>query len=116
MTKNRETLERLVKFNIEYYKEELDKWSDRFKNDPVDALSRAAQVFTVSARLRVFREVELYLTKITVSEVVEILTERALSGARWPDNSTSQTQNLMGREMTSAYAEVAEKIKFAAED
>ncbi len=112
-TMTQKATDMMVEANIALTQKTLDEWAAQFKNDPVYALKRSAPVFAAAAHLRVWQEVEHYLTKITVTEVVELLRGRVLDRARYPSSSSSQSHNLMDRDMLAAQADVISALSYA---
>jgi len=98
----------------------VQKWSDRFVDDPADALEWSAQTFSVAARHKVNVAMEQFLLdarkrKGSDKEAMEALktmvTEQAWRLARWVEHSTSMASNLMKEELRAAWVEAATKFQ-----
>ncbi len=112
-TTTQKATDMMVEANIASTQKTLDEWAAKFKADPVHALEWSAPVFAAAAHLRVWQEVEHYLTKITATEVVELLRERVLDRARYSESSSSQAHNLMDRDMLAAQADAISALAYA---
>jgi len=100
---------------------QIDKFKSELDKDPAYALSWGLTAFQSAARLKVANMlVEAFSPRegaheYTVANAVGHLTDRVMSKARYPAQSTSPTSNLMEQYEAAAYAEALDELKYILE-
>jgi hypothetical protein len=100
---------------------QIDKFQAELSKDPAYALSWGLTAFQSAARLKVANMlVEAFTSRegaheYTVANAVGHLTDRVMSKARYPAQSTSPTSNLMEQYEAAAYAEALDELKYMSE-
>ena len=115
-----EILIKKINSDIRRAKAELAKWAEDFAADPHHAVNWSDSMFAATANLRVATEVLNMLEKSNsdtdhvnaVCLVVGVLTDKVISHARHPQNSTSNSSNHLYLEMTRAYAEMMQEMNW----
>jgi hypothetical protein len=99
----------------------IDKFQAELSKDPAYALSWGLDAFQSAARLKVANMLVYGFTPTegapvyTVEQAIEFLTDRVMSKARYPAQSTSPTSNLMEQYEAAAYAEALDELKYISE-
>jgi len=99
---------------------QIDKFKADLDKDPAHALSWGLDAFHNAARLKVASMLVYGFTPkegspvYTVEQAVEFLTDRVMSKARYPAQSTSPTSNLMEQYEAAAYAEALDELRYMA--
>jgi hypothetical protein len=102
----------------EQAQESIDKFKEQLDKDPAHALSWGLDAFHNAARLRVANMLVYGFTPkdgspvYTVEQARDFLTDRIMSKARWPAQSTSPTANLMEQYEAAAYTEALDELKY----
>jgi hypothetical protein len=97
---------------------QIDKFKVELDKDPAYALSWGNGVFQSAARLKVASMLVYGFTPTegapvyTVEQAIEFLTDRVMSKARYPAQSTSPTSNLMEQYEAAAYAEALDELRY----
>ena len=99
---------------IERYDKEIFEFTEAFKKDAAYALKWSSHSFKLAA----VRKVAMIMLEIlkdpasNLDRAVQYAHDQMVSGARWPEHSTSPSSNLMHQEMTSAWAEMVVKLTY----
>ncbi len=102
-----------VNQKIEALQEQLDTWTARFQKDPAYAMEWSDDTFIAAADLQVWKGIkEMFDSGSTAQEVVAILNDKAIHGARFPKHSSSASGNIMSQQMTAACAKGADDLKW----
>jgi len=109
-----EILIKKINSDIRRAKAELAKWAEDFAADPHHAVNWSDSMFAATANLRVATEVLNMLEKSNsdAAHVNKVLTDKVISHARHPQNSTSNSSNHLYLEMTRAYAEMLQEMNW----
>jgi hypothetical protein len=111
-------------WEIKYAQEHLDKWSERFAKDPVDAFSWSKEIFEAAARKRSAEEIVTWINIVKentdeyaapsdlkiLQMVRRNLFREVMHGAKWPERSTSPQSNEMAACLMAKRAEWLENI------
>lgn len=90
----------------------LDRWKEKLAADPANAFEWADAAFRAAATRRVVERLLALLGHgVTIADVVKELEAAVLSGARFPERSTSPSSNEMGRCVLQAQAELLNEIR-----
>lgn len=98
----------------------IDKFQAEFSKDPAHALTWGLDAFQSAARLKVAQMLVAAFTPrdgsqdYTVEQAIGYLTDRVMSKARYPAQSTSPTSNLMEQYEAAAYAEALDELRYIA--
>jgi hypothetical protein len=111
--------------DIKFAQEHLDRWRERFAQDPVNAFSWSKETFETAARKRSAEEIIGWIYRIKENNTDEYaapsdlkvlqvmrseLFKEVVRGAKWPERSTSPQSNEMATCLTAKRAEWLEKI------
>lgn len=95
---------------LRFYQPKLDKFAERFKENPTAALEWSAEVFEAAARVEVATYVSTKLMNAKDPEdaakrIVAALHNDVLTATRWPSRSTSVPSNEMALCLAAAKAD-----------
>lgn len=94
------------------HKEETEKFSKKFAEDPVYAMEWSDNLFALAAKLDVSNLVCGYFDcGMTLEEIRDVCLDRFMTMSRYTKNSTSNGSNVMHRELIAAYSEMIANLK-----
>jgi hypothetical protein len=102
----------------EQAQEQIDKFKAALDKDPAHALTWGLDAYQNAARLKVAQMLVYGFTPkegspvYTVAQARDFLTDRVLTKARYPAQSTSPTSNLMEQYEAAALAEALDELKY----
>jgi len=107
---SRSQIKKFADEKIDSGRHHLAQFQERFSVNPLMAFEYSDNAIRGSAEV----EVGLYLINLldnatTDEAFLEIMTDRALTGAQFPERSTSVTSNLAKTYVTAVWAELAKK-------
>ena len=110
-TKTKTQILEEIKWKLDSCKETNDKFIAMFKEDPVHAFKWSHDYIKNVAIERVYKIFEDHIVKgRTMVQIRHSFVDEYTRGAKWPENSTSPTSNLMSQCLTSAYVDICETI------
>ena len=101
-----------LEHDIEQAEKELAGFNEKFMSDPEHTFSWADDYYKKAAQHKVAKFTLMRIKEHGLDIAVRQAFDQALSGARWPQHSTSSSSNLMHQEMTSAWAEMVCKLAY----
>lgn len=96
-------------------KAEVDKWTEKFREDPAYRLERADVVMAYAAKHELYARLVTWLEgdkAFVIEEVEAELTRRVLDMAGRTESSSSQSSNMMTRARLAAMAEFLERRRW----
>lgn len=107
---------KVLKSDVESERRYLNEWKAKLEKDPAHAFSWGDSAFAAAGRLSIFEDVVRALEDperdVDLEGIEKYTIERVLQRAQHPTHSTSPTSNLMYEYVTSAWAELIDKMKW----
>lgn len=111
------TIERLTNFAEDMIRTggyEMEKFNERFAQDPAYAFEWSDNAFKAAAKIHVGKTLQAWLTAerekpLTAEDIMNEVNRMVVRATRWPERSTSVQSNVMKQEITAVWAELVAK-------
>jgi hypothetical protein len=115
------TVEKLLsryESDIRAQEEKIAKFAEAVQKDPSYTLSWSQHVFAAAAEIKILKQVRDYLihevdyaVDAPVSNLIDMLTSKVISGAMYPSFSSSTTSNLISQYETASAALILNNLR-----
>ena len=96
----------------------IKEFAEAVQKDPAYTLSWAQDVFAAAAEIKILKQVVDYLNHevgyaaaAPVSNLIDMLTDKVINGAKYPSFSSSTTTNLISQYETAAAAMILSNLR-----
>jgi hypothetical protein len=96
----------------------IKEFAEAVQKDPAYTLSWSQDVFAAAAEIKILKQVVAYLNHEViytavdpVSNLIDMLTDKVISGAKYPSFSSSTTSNLISQYETASAALILSNLK-----